>query len=360
MCEKIDAVRALVSERLTAAAEEIFALVERTIVDYEEELCRSKEENQRKQQLLDSLLDAQLHTTTDVQIQTERNKEQSDVKPKDWNSEFTSLPVKSEESRSSEEVQLVQMEMGQERLDSEPLTMTMEQHYDVQIINSITCVQEAERNVPEEISVQESEANVSQETSVQKPRRNVRQKTSVQESPRNVSKKTSVQDRDKNVPEKSSKRKRKTNPTQETLQQKQTGESRKMPRKSVKSERRGSSGVSRVSPQKIHKKDSSAAAQSKCSKPRRTWSRKSQTFTSLTKKKVKAEFKCSVCEKSYNRFHHLERHITVHTGERSFICAICHKTFRLKQYLISHMATHTDERIFSCSSVMLSLNVKII
>ncbi|KAK7889173.1 hypothetical protein WMY93_024733 [Mugilogobius chulae] len=60
-------VRALVSERLTAAAEEIFALVGRTIVEYEEELCRSKEENQRKQQLLDALLDAQLHTTTTTQ-----------------------------------------------------------------------------------------------------------------------------------------------------------------------------------------------------------------------------------------------------------------------------------------------------
>ncbi|KAJ0000578.1 hypothetical protein NQD34_012420 [Periophthalmus magnuspinnatus] len=41
--------RALVNERLTAAAEEIFALFERTIAEYEEELCRSKEENQRNQ-----------------------------------------------------------------------------------------------------------------------------------------------------------------------------------------------------------------------------------------------------------------------------------------------------------------------
>ncbi|KAK7889181.1 hypothetical protein WMY93_024741 [Mugilogobius chulae] len=73
MCENVSILRAFVSERLTAAAEEIFALVERTIVEYEEELCRSKEENQRKQQLLDSLLDAQLHTTTaqDAQAQTQ-------------------------------------------------------------------------------------------------------------------------------------------------------------------------------------------------------------------------------------------------------------------------------------------------
>ncbi|KAK7916086.1 hypothetical protein WMY93_011847 [Mugilogobius chulae] len=48
MCAKLAVVRALMQERLTAAAEEIFALVERTIAEFEEELCRSKEENQRK------------------------------------------------------------------------------------------------------------------------------------------------------------------------------------------------------------------------------------------------------------------------------------------------------------------------
>ena len=52
--------RALVNERLTAAAQEIFALFERTIAEYEEELCRSKEENQRKQELLDSVLSPRL------------------------------------------------------------------------------------------------------------------------------------------------------------------------------------------------------------------------------------------------------------------------------------------------------------
>ncbi|KAJ0066251.1 hypothetical protein NL108_004147 [Boleophthalmus pectinirostris] len=53
---KSQTLRALVNERLTAAAEEIFALFERTIAEYEEEVCRSKEENQRKQEQLDSIL----------------------------------------------------------------------------------------------------------------------------------------------------------------------------------------------------------------------------------------------------------------------------------------------------------------
>uniref|UniRef100_A0A8C6UK56 C2H2-type domain-containing protein n=1 Tax=Neogobius melanostomus TaxID=47308 RepID=A0A8C6UK56_9GOBI len=42
---KAQALRALVTERLTAAAEEIFTLFERTFAEYEEELCRSREEH---------------------------------------------------------------------------------------------------------------------------------------------------------------------------------------------------------------------------------------------------------------------------------------------------------------------------
>ncbi|XP_034748714.1 zinc finger protein 271-like [Etheostoma cragini] len=53
MC-KVQMLRALVEQRLTAAAEEIFGLFERTIAEYEEELCRSKEENERQRELLDA------------------------------------------------------------------------------------------------------------------------------------------------------------------------------------------------------------------------------------------------------------------------------------------------------------------
>lgn len=43
--------RSLVKQRLAAAAEEICGLVERTLAEYEEELGRSKEENQRQLRL---------------------------------------------------------------------------------------------------------------------------------------------------------------------------------------------------------------------------------------------------------------------------------------------------------------------
>ncbi|XP_074469093.1 uncharacterized protein LOC141754122 isoform X4 [Sebastes fasciatus] len=59
MC-KVQMLRALVKQRLTAAAEEICGLFERTIAEYEEELSRSKEENERQQKLLDAVFNPQL------------------------------------------------------------------------------------------------------------------------------------------------------------------------------------------------------------------------------------------------------------------------------------------------------------
>ncbi|XP_028456204.1 zinc finger protein 84-like [Perca flavescens] len=64
---KAQMLRESVKQRLTAAAEEIFGLFERTIAEYEEERCRSKEENERQRKLLDSVFTPQLRLQrTDV------------------------------------------------------------------------------------------------------------------------------------------------------------------------------------------------------------------------------------------------------------------------------------------------------
>ncbi|XP_034092201.1 histone-lysine N-methyltransferase SETD1B-like, partial [Gymnodraco acuticeps] len=57
---KVQMLLSLKKQRLTAAAEEIFALFEKTIAEYEEELSLSKEENKRLQKLLDAVLQPQL------------------------------------------------------------------------------------------------------------------------------------------------------------------------------------------------------------------------------------------------------------------------------------------------------------
>ncbi|KAI9534215.1 hypothetical protein NQZ68_014511 [Dissostichus eleginoides] len=57
---KVQMLLLLKKKRLTAAAEEIFALFEQTIAELEEELSLSKEENERLQKLLDAVLQPQL------------------------------------------------------------------------------------------------------------------------------------------------------------------------------------------------------------------------------------------------------------------------------------------------------------
>lgn len=51
MC-KVEILRELVKQRLNVAVEEIFGLFERAVAEYEEELCRTKEENERQRELL--------------------------------------------------------------------------------------------------------------------------------------------------------------------------------------------------------------------------------------------------------------------------------------------------------------------
>ncbi|XP_061748826.1 zinc finger protein 135-like isoform X1 [Nerophis ophidion] len=55
MCQ-IRTLKVLLSQQLTAAVEEIFVVLERTIAEYAKELSRTKEENERQRQLLDAVV----------------------------------------------------------------------------------------------------------------------------------------------------------------------------------------------------------------------------------------------------------------------------------------------------------------
>ncbi|XP_034088844.1 zinc finger protein 79-like isoform X1 [Gymnodraco acuticeps] len=76
----------LVKQRLTAAAEDIFVLFERTIAEYEEELSRSKQEHERHRKLLDAVLQPQLQIhRADVQ-QLVVVKEEVPPEQQEWSS----------------------------------------------------------------------------------------------------------------------------------------------------------------------------------------------------------------------------------------------------------------------------------
>ncbi|XP_056136123.1 zinc finger and SCAN domain-containing protein 21-like [Lampris incognitus] len=60
-------------------------------------------------------------------------------------------------------------------------------------------------------------------------------------------------------------------------------------------------------------------------------------------------FNCSVCGKAFSQKRDVQRHIRTHTGEKPFTCSVCGKSFAQKGHVQAHMRTHTGEKFFCCT-----------
>uniref|UniRef100_A0A146Y3N3 Zinc finger protein n=1 Tax=Fundulus heteroclitus TaxID=8078 RepID=A0A146Y3N3_FUNHE len=62
-----------------------------------------------------------------------------------------------------------------------------------------------------------------------------------------------------------------------------------------------------------------------------------------------APFSCQTCDKVFKHRSSLMVHCRSHTGERPYVCATCGKRFTDKSSLKQHSVTHTGDRMYSCA-----------
>ncbi|XP_034027282.1 zinc finger protein 771-like [Thalassophryne amazonica] len=303
---KVQMLRALVKQRLTAAAEEIFGLFERTIAEYEEELCRSKEENHRQRRLLDAVFNSddmrQLLVGKDIspeQQKCSRNLDRDDQEPTHIKEELEEdnikfrlapVPMKSEDNKEkhqSSQVRLMQMNRGAESQAS-----SSAEHMIREPDGSDSGRPEATRNSGPTIYLQPLPDDMVSDTSEPEALREGWKETEDPQPGLNSMK----------------------------------------------------NNVDHVS---VLKYD--------CEKPfsctgcSRTFKYQSQLKKHIISHTGEKPFSCSECSVSYRYKMNLTEHMRIHTGEKPFCCSECNKTFRSKIILMRHIRIHTGEKPFSCS-----------
>ncbi|XP_035859541.1 gastrula zinc finger protein XlCGF57.1-like isoform X2 [Sander lucioperca] len=399
---KVQMLRAFVNQRLTAAAEEIFELFVTTIAEYEEELGRSKEENEQQRKLLDAVCnpEVRLHRADAQQLLVVKKEiKQEDTKPPHikeeqeelWISQegeqlqgleeadikfpFTSVPVKSEEDE--EKAQSSQLHESQTEANREAERTGADGEdcggpEPARNSDPDSPLQPATHEKTSDSSEPETDASGDWEET-EEPQSGL---NSLQNNEEPGSDVEPLQKRT-GVPKKvktfccSLCGKRFSRKYSLTTHMRLHSEGKHLTCSVCKAIFSHSSTLAVHMRTHTGEKPFSCSVCSKrfaqlptlkqhltvhtgekpfsCSVCRKTFSRHSNLTRHLTVHSAEKQFSCSVCDKRFTDYSNLKRHLTKHTGEKSFSCSVCRKKFARHSNLTRHLTVHTGEKSFSCS-----------
>ncbi|XP_033933543.1 chorion transcription factor Cf2-like [Pseudochaenichthys georgianus] len=289
----------LVKQRLTAAAEDIFVLFERTIAEYEEELSRSKQENERHRNLLDTFLQPQLQIhRADVQ-QLVVVKEEVPPEQQEWSSSLDQEDPESPPHIKEEQEEIWSSQEGEQLQGLEEAD-----------IMKFTFTPVPVKSGDDEEKPQSSQLHQRQTEHLE----------------------TEADGEDCGGPEPA------RNSDPERHLQPETEDNR------------GHSSEPDTEDRADWKKTREPGSNSQ--------KNKQDPVSDSRRNSGEKPFSCSVCKKYFAKSRHLKDHMRIHTGEKAFSCSICEKSFAWKGYLNLHLRIHTGEKPFSCSICKKSFTVR--
>ncbi|XP_034385629.1 zinc finger protein 135-like isoform X2 [Cyclopterus lumpus] len=296
---KVQQLRCLVNQRLTAAAQEILGLFERTIAEYEEELCSSREENERHRKRLDAVFNPE------VRLQRAEDPEPPHIKE--------------DQLQGLEEAGLkfsftVKSEDDEEEAQSSQLHQRQTEHMETEADGADCGGPEPDRKLdperhpgPDTDETEDSDDWEETEDSAD---------WEETEEPQSA-----VNPQNKEVP--------------------------------VSDVNCSTGNTSISSPECAgsfdHKGHLEKPTSSKTGEKPFQCSLCGKRFVvSYLKRHMRVHtgekpYSCSVCSKTFTQKGNLKTHMIVHTGEKPFSCSVCDKTFSHKGNLKQHLVVHTRE-----------------